>query len=107
MVSELAVATGLDEARIQELFLVSIAPLSLDQTYGASSDDEQTVLGSLFADRNAVPVEESAVQSVQRSEVSALLREHLSHANTWWLQHTMVSMGNLNGRWRKLAGCSM
>lgn len=74
IMSELAGATGLDEARIQELFPVSIPLLSLDQEYGAGSGEEPTTLGLLLADRDAEPVEESAVQSAQRCEISALLR---------------------------------
>ncbi len=73
VISELAAATGLDEERIQELFPISVSPLSLDQAYGAGSGEEPMVLGLLIADRNAESVEESAVQRAQGSEVSALL----------------------------------
>src|SRR5258707_10907783 len=57
VISELAVATGLDEARIEEVFSFFVAPLSLDQAYGAGSGEEPAVLGSLLADRNAVSVQ--------------------------------------------------
>lgn len=76
--SELAGATGLDEERVRELFSVSIPLLSLDQAYGTDGGEEPVVLGLLLADRHAESVEESAVQSAQRSEVSALLQRLLT-----------------------------
>ncbi len=76
--SELAVATGLNEGRIQALVSVSASPLSLDQAYHTEGDDETASLGLQLADRNAEPLEECAVQSVQESEVSALLRRLLT-----------------------------
>jgi RNA polymerase primary sigma factor len=78
IINELAVATGLDEARIRELFPVSLPPLSLDQAYRAGGDEEPAMLGSLLADRNAELVEESAVERAQGSEVSALLHSLLT-----------------------------
>lgn len=78
VISELALAAGLDEERIQELFPVSVAPLSLDREYRAGGSDEPTALGLLLADHDAESVEESAVQRAQGSEVSALLRHLLT-----------------------------
>lgn len=78
LMSELAGATGLDEERVRELFSVSIPLLSLDQAYGTDGGEEPVVLGLLLADRHAESVEESAVQSAQRSEVSMLLQHLLT-----------------------------
>ena len=76
-IGELATATGLEEARIRALVPVSVAPLSLDQTYHTNDGEEPTTLGLQLADGNAKPLEESALQSVQESEVIALLRRIL------------------------------
>lgn len=76
--SELAAATGLDEARLRELFPVSVSPLSLDQLYCSENDEEPAALGLQLADRAAEPIEESVIQNAQESEVTALLRRLLT-----------------------------
>lgn len=78
VVSELAGATGLKEARIRTLVSVATLPLSLDQPYHAQENDEQAALGLQLADHDAEPLEESVIQSVQESEVSALLKRLLT-----------------------------
>lgn len=76
--SELASVTGLNEARIRALVPVSTSPLSLDQAYHAENSDEAATLGLQLVDRNAEPLEESVIQSVQESEITTLLRHLLT-----------------------------
>ena len=77
-IAELAAATGLDKAYIQELVPVSVAPISLDQPYQAGGVEELTALGVFLRDDNAEPVEVVAIQNAQEAELSTLLHRLLT-----------------------------
>lgn len=76
--AELAAATGLDEAHIQELVAVSVTPLSLDQPYDGERGEELVTLGVFLCDDDTEPVEMVAMQNMQETALSTLLHNLLT-----------------------------
>ena len=76
--AELAAATGLNEASIQELVPLSVAPVSLDQPYQVDEGEELAPFGVFLRECDAEPVETVAIRQVQEAELSTLLRRLLT-----------------------------